>query len=76
MPYICPICSAPLTLCDKSWVCPQRHQFDNAKEGYVNLLPVQKKKTKDPGDNKEMMIARREFLNKGFYQPSELIARK
>lgn len=69
MPYICPICSAPLTLCDKSWVCPQRHQFDNAKEGYVNLLPVQKKKTKDPGDNKEMMIARREFLNKGFYQP-------
>lgn len=69
MSYICPICSAPLTLSDKSWVCPKRHQFDCAKEGYVNLLPVQKKKTKDPGDNKEMMIARREFLNKGFYQP-------
>lgn len=69
MPYICPICSAALTLSDKSWACPKRHQFDCAKEGYVNLLPVQKKKTKDPGDNKEMMIARREFLNKGFYQP-------
>ncbi|MGI2169348.1 23S rRNA (guanine(745)-N(1))-methyltransferase [Shewanella sp. MF05960] len=69
MPYICPICSAPLILGDKSWACSQRHQFDCAKEGYVNLLPVQKKKTKDPGDNKEMMIARREFLDKGFYQP-------
>ncbi|GGB72658.1 23S rRNA (guanine(745)-N(1))-methyltransferase [Shewanella inventionis] len=69
MPYICPICSAPLTLSDKSWACVQRHQFDCAKEGYVNLLPVQKKKTKDPGDNKDMMIARREFLSRGFYQP-------
>ncbi|MGX9460915.1 23S rRNA (guanine(745)-N(1))-methyltransferase [Shewanella sp. A14] len=69
MSYICPICSAPLVQQQKVWQCEQRHQFDCAKEGYVNLLPVQKKKTKDPGDNKEMMIARREFLNRGFYQP-------
>jgi len=39
-----------------------------AKEGYVNLLPVQKKNSKDPGDNKQMMFARREFLNEGYYQ--------
>ncbi|QHS13210.1 23S rRNA (guanine(745)-N(1))-methyltransferase [Shewanella sp. Arc9-LZ] len=69
MSYICPICSAPLVQQQNSWQCELRHQFDCAKEGYVNLLPVQKKKTKDPGDNKEMMIARREFLNQGFYQP-------
>lgn len=69
MPYICPICQQDLFLNQtKTWVCSKNHQFDKAKEGYVNLLPVQKKKSKDPGDNKEMMLARREFLNKGYYQ--------
>ncbi|WP_392341041.1 23S rRNA (guanine(745)-N(1))-methyltransferase [Moritella marina] len=66
--YLCPICAGPLSLHDKSLACEQRHQFDLAKEGYVNLLPVQNKKSKNPGDNKEMMQARREFLDQGFYQ--------
>ena len=68
MNYLCPICARPLSAQDKSLVCEQRHQFDLAKEGYVNLLPVQNKKSKNPGDNKEMMQARREFLDQGFYQ--------
>ncbi|WP_285164966.1 23S rRNA (guanine(745)-N(1))-methyltransferase [Shewanella goraebulensis] len=68
MQYICPICRTSLSLNAKSWQCENRHQFDCAKEGYVNLLPVQKKNSKDPGDNKTMMFARREFLNKGYYQ--------
>ncbi|MDX2321712.1 MAG: 23S rRNA (guanine(745)-N(1))-methyltransferase [Moritella sp.] len=66
--YLCPICASPLSAHDKSLACEQRHQFDLAKEGYVNLLPVQNKKSKNPGDNKEMMQARREFLDRGFYQ--------
>ncbi|NQZ50804.1 MAG: 23S rRNA (guanine(745)-N(1))-methyltransferase [Moritella sp.] len=68
MNYLCPICARPLSAQDQSLVCEQRHQFDLAKEGYVNLLPVQNKKSKNPGDNKEMMQARREFLDQGFYQ--------
>jgi len=68
MNYLCPICARPLSAQDKSLACEQRHQFDLAKEGYVNLLPVQNKKSKNPGDNKEMMQARREFLDQGFYQ--------
>lgn len=68
MHYLCPLCSAPLRLTDRTWGCPQQHKFDIAKEGYVNLLPVQKKNSKDPGDNKQMMFARREFLNEGYYQ--------
>ena len=68
MNYLCPICARPLSAQDKSLTCEQRHQFDLAKEGYVNLLPVQNKKSKNPGDNKEMMQARREFLDQGFYQ--------
>jgi 23S rRNA (guanine745-N1)-methyltransferase len=40
-----------------------------AKEGYLNLLPVQHKKSKEPGDSRSMMRARRNFLEAGFYQP-------
>ncbi len=68
MSYICPLCAEPLSQNDKAYKCENRHSFDVAKEGYVNLLPVHKKSSIDPGDNKEMMLARREFLNKGFYQ--------
>ncbi|MPY24291.1 23S rRNA (guanine(745)-N(1))-methyltransferase [Shewanella psychropiezotolerans] len=68
MKYVCPICKTPLMLQQKTWSCSNNHRFDCAKEGYVNLLPVQNKHSKDPGDNKEMMFARREFLNQGHYQ--------
>lgn len=68
MSYLCPLCHSPLSLIEKSFVCPQGHQFDKAKEGYVNLLPVQHKKSKDPGDSSEMMQARRAFLDAGHYQ--------
>lgn len=68
MKYVCPLCKSALQLQQMTWSCDKNHRFDCAKEGYVNLLPVQKKRSKDPGDNKEMMFARREFLNKGHYQ--------
>lgn len=67
MSFICPLCHAPLNAQAKSYRCPQGHQFDKAKEGYVNLLPVQHKRSKDPGDSAEMMIARRAFLQAGHY---------
>lgn len=76
---ICPLCRTPLTLENKSQRCANGHSFDIAKEGYVNLLLVQQKKSKEPGDNPEMVKARREFLQAGYYQPlcnaaSQLIA--
>ena len=67
--YLCPLCQQALTLTDKTYRCDNNHSFDQAKQGYVNLLPVQFKHSKAPGDNKEMVIARRAFLDKGFYQP-------
>ena len=67
--YRCPLCQQALTLVDKSYCCPKKHSFDLAKQGYVNLLPVQFKHSKAPGDNKTMVQARRAFLDKGFYQP-------
>lgn len=67
--YLCPLCQQALNLTDKSYRCANNHSFDQAKQGYVNLLPVQFKHSKSPGDNKDMVIARRAFLDKGFYQP-------
>ncbi|MGY5956669.1 23S rRNA (guanine(745)-N(1))-methyltransferase [Kosakonia sp. BK9b] len=69
MPFSCPLCHMPLSRSDKSFGCLSGHQFDIAKEGYVNLLPVQHKRSRDPGDSAEMMQARRAFLDAGHYQP-------
>ncbi len=72
----CPLDGKPLQRDGKSWRCDSGHCFDIAREGYVNLLPVQKKRSLDPGDSKEMVAARRRFLNAGHYQPiAEAVAR-
>lgn len=65
----CPICSAPLERVERTYTCPNRHCYDIAKEGYVNLLPANKKHAKDPGDDKEMAAARTRFLDGGHYAP-------
>jgi 23S rRNA (guanine745-N1)-methyltransferase len=66
---LCPLCRLPLGIEPKAWRCAQNHSFDVAREGYVNLLPVQHKKTRDPGDSAEMLAARRAFLEAGHYAP-------
>ncbi|MBN3217717.1 23S rRNA (guanine(745)-N(1))-methyltransferase [Pectobacterium polaris] len=68
MSYQCPLCQLPLERHPRQWTCG-KHSFDLAKEGYVNLLPVQFKRSKQPGDSAEMMQARRSFLEAGHYQP-------
>lgn len=65
----CPVCQSPLIQSDKNLRCEQGHSFDQAKQGYWNLLLVQNKRSKDPGDNAEMVQARRAFLDQGYYQP-------
>lgn len=64
---ICPFDGLPLANQGTSLICPDRHTFDRAREGYVNLLPVQDKASRDPGDSKEMVAARRQFLETGAY---------
>ena len=65
-PWQCPLCGEPLTG-DTALKCGRNHSFDRAKEGYWHLLPVQSMRTKVPGDSKEMVAARRAFLNAGYY---------
>ncbi len=72
----CPLDGAPLAPVDGGWTCPAGHRYDRAAQGYVNLLPVQHKRSRDPGDSKEMVAARRRFLEAGHYRPiAELAAR-
>lgn len=69
MQLLCPICVAPLTRAERSYCCENRHSFDIARQGYVNLLPVQNKRSLHPGDTPQQVLARRDFLEGGFYTP-------
>lgn len=65
--FICPVCGKPLEIREHCYVCPDRHSFDIAAKGYVNLLMSNHMNAKLPGDNKLMVNARADFLNKGYY---------
>ena len=67
--FACPVCGENLTQEGSSFRCPAGHSFDRARSGYVNLLLPDGKHAKLPGDNRQMVNARREFLEKGFYRP-------
>ena len=65
----CPLDGLPLQRDGSAWRCASGHSFDIAKQGYTNLLPVQNKRSLDPGDSKVMVAARQRFLDAGYYQP-------
>lgn len=67
--FICPLCGGALTRREGSYLCPAGHCFDIAREGYTYLLPVNRKHSKTPGDDKAMAAARHAFLEKGYYAP-------
>ncbi len=74
--FVCPLCQSPLQPAADTWRCdgslnPKQtaHPFDVARQGYVNLLPVQQKKSKTPGDSQQSIEARKRFLVAGHYAP-------
>lgn len=69
MKLTCPLCGLPLEKVEKTYTCTNRHGFDIARQGYVNLLTVQQKHSLAPGDTREQVLSRRAFLEAGFYQP-------
>lgn len=64
----CPNCGSELLVKDKGLSCQSGHFFDFAKEGYVNLLLPNQKKTKNPGDDSVMINARDSFLKAGYFE--------
>ena len=69
MELICPVCGKQLNPAERSFVCENRHSFDIARQGYVNLLTVQQKHSLNPGDTREQVLSRRAFLEAGHYAP-------
>ena len=69
--WTCPLCREGLLLNEsgKAWSCENNHSFDCAREGYVNLLPANKKSSSAPGDNAEMIAARRSIHTAEIYRP-------
>lgn len=67
--FACPLCGSPLTRDDSAYRCPSGHSFDIAREGHTYLLPVNRRHSKAPGDDKAMAAARSAFLSKGYYAP-------
>ena len=68
--WMCPHCSEQLQLTDagSGWACVNGHQFDRAREGYVNLLPASARHSRNPGDSDTMIAARRRIHDAGLYQ--------
>ena len=63
--FACPICQDNLTLVENSLKCSNRHSFDLAKFGYVNLAPQIKQSA---NYDKENFQNRQQILEAGFYQ--------
>ena len=61
----CPVCAGRLERRAGAYACSAGHSFDIAKSGYVNLLLNSAQGRH--GDDKLMVRARRDFLNKGYY---------
>ena len=49
--------------------CANGHPFNIAREGYVNLLLSHQRRSKTPGDDAEMVMARRRFFDSGAFDP-------
>jgi len=83
--YNCPVCQHPLqensSPASNSLTCEKGHNFDRHKKGYINLLLAQHKKSKQPGDDSNMVEGRRSFLDAGHYNAfankiTELVSKK
>lgn len=61
----CPNCGKPLQEEEKRALCENGHSFDRSREGYFNLLLNQGEG--GHGDDKKMLLDRRAFLEKGYY---------
>ena len=64
MDLLCPVCKKKLNIDLNRYHCLNGHSFDIAKEGYLNLNLKSSVKT---GDEKEMVRARKAFLEKDYY---------
>lgn len=67
MDFVCPKCKGVLKIHENNVKkCSQNHSYDRAKQGYYNFLVG---RGGIHGDNQDMVLARRKFLEFGYYAP-------
>src|SRR5580658_8347813 len=68
---LCPVraCRLPLVRDDRRLLCARGHSFDIARSGYINLLQPQDRRSKQPGDTKAAVAARRRLHDLGVTEP-------
>ncbi len=65
--FRCPVCRADLAPVERTLRCPQRHSFDLARAGYVNLLTGHGAAPAEGGDDAQQLQRRDAFLAKGHF---------
>lgn len=66
MEILCPVCGEVLLPDENGYSCINRHRFDLSRKGALNLL-LSSGKGKHHGDDKLMVHARSQFLDRGYY---------
>lgn len=66
---VCPYCDGALTVQGRVAACADRHTFDVARSGYLNLLPGGRPVGRHEGDSRAMVQARQRFCDAGHYRP-------
>jgi 23S rRNA (guanine745-N1)-methyltransferase len=73
----CPICRFDLTAAEGTLACRNRHSFDIALTGYVNLLGGRRRLPGAGGDNADQLRHRAAFLDAGHFDSiAAMIARQ
>jgi 23S rRNA (guanine745-N1)-methyltransferase len=67
--FRCPHCASQLAAAEGGLACANGHRFDRSRDGYVNLLPAGRLKSRPAGDSDDMIRARRTVFDAGHYQP-------
>jgi 23S rRNA (guanine745-N1)-methyltransferase len=62
-------CHQPLAHEERRVICARGHSFDIARNGYINLLQPQDRRSKQPGDAAEAVAARRRLHDRGVTKP-------
>ena len=60
--WMCPVCEGDLQRDEVRFACSNGHSFDISREGYVNLLLVQHRRSSAAGDPIDSVHGRRAFL--------------
>lgn len=64
----CPVCGESLIKIEKTYKCKNKHSFDISSKGYTNLILANQSFSDSSGDDKEMVLSRKEFFELDKYK--------